>query len=138
MPNLLTQTITTALAAQLGPAVQFREGVPRNVLIQANFTYGTSGGTTVDGWVQTSVDGGATWCDVANFHFTTASARRLFNLSSATPVTSIATPSDGTLASNTSVDGLIGTQMRVKWTSTGTYVGATVLAIDVSTVRAFH
>jgi hypothetical protein len=137
MPNLLTQAFTAAQSAQLGPVVQFREGIPRNVLLQANFTYG-SGGTSVDAWVQTSVDGGTTWCDVANFHFTTSSARRLFNLSSVTPVTSIATPTDGALAANTAVDGLIGTQMRVKWTSVGTYAASTTLAIDVSTVRAFH
>lgn len=137
MPNLLAQTITTALAAQTGPVLQMIDGAPRNLLIQGNFTYG-SGGTTVDAWVQSSIDGGVTWCDMANFHVTTANFRKVFNLSSQTPVTTQATPTDGMLAANTSVDGMIGTQLRVKWTSVGTYAGGTTLAIDVNTVRALH
>lgn len=100
----------------------------RGVLLQANFTYG-SGGTTVDAYVQSSADGGVTWYDVANFHFTTASAIKLYNFSGRTPVTSIATPSDGAIAANTSVDGLLGDRLRVKWSSTGTYAGTTTLVI---------
>lgn len=137
MPNLLNQVITTALAAQIGPTLQLIDGAPRNLLIQGNFTYG-SGGTSVDGWVQSTIDGGATWCDMANFHVTTSNFRKIFNLSSQTPVTTQATPTDGSLASNTSVDGIIGVLLRVKWTSVGTYAGGTTLAIDVNTVRALH
>ena len=36
-------------------------------------------------WVQTSIDGGTTWIDVANFHFTKSAARFLCNLSSGDP-----------------------------------------------------
>jgi hypothetical protein len=138
MANLLAVTITAALTAQLSPVVQLVDGSPRNLLVQGNLTYGTSGGTTIDAWVQSSIDGGASWCDMCNFHFTTASARKVFNLSSQTPVTTIATPTDGSLAANTAVDGIVGTQLRVKWTSAGTYVGATVLSVDVNTTRALH
>lgn len=104
---------------------------PRNLTAQAVFTYG-SGGTSVDAYLQTSVDGGATWFDIANFHFTTASAKALFNLSSQTPVTTqFTTPTDGSLTANTSKDGLVGPLFRVKLMSVGTYAGGTTLRIDV-------
>jgi hypothetical protein len=100
----------------------------RGLLLQANFAYG-SGGTSVDAWVQSTADGGATWYDVANFHFTTAAAIKLANLRAQTPVTTIATPTVGTLSSNTTVDGLLGDQIRVQWSSQGTYGGTTTLTI---------
>lgn len=130
LPSL---AITTALSATAGTAWQFRNGArPRNVTVQANFTYG-SGGTTVDAYVQTTHDGGATWCDLCNFHFTTASGIKIFNLSSLTPVTTAVVPTDGSMASNTAQDGIIGSQLRVKYKSSGTYAGGTALQIDVST-----
>lgn len=133
---LPAKTITTAVTAAVTTSVeQARSSGARHALLQCNFTYGTSGGTTVDAWVQTSVDQGTTWCDVANFHFTTASLRKIYNLSALTPITSIATPVDGSLASNTSVDGILGDLWRVKYTSTGTYVGATTLQVVMVTPR---
>jgi hypothetical protein len=136
MPNLLAATITTAVSAQaVGNTLKFYEGSPRNLTIQANFTYG-SGGTSADAYVQSTVDGGATWTDLCNFHFTTASLRKMFNLSSLTPVTTQATPTSGSISANTSVDGLIGTQIRILLTTVGTYAGGTTLAIDVATARA--
>ena len=130
---------TTPITAAISPAVvttplQFLAGIPRNLAIQAEFTYG-SGGTTVDAYVQTTFDGGGTWTDIAQFHFTTASARKIFNLSALTPVTTQATPTDGALASNTAIDGIIGSQVRVKYQSAGTYAGGTALEIDVASAR---
>lgn len=131
MATLLNVTITGALANQLGSVVQIRQSGPANLAVHANFTYG-SGGTSVDAYVQTSFDGGSTWCDIANFHFLVASLRKLFNLSPFTPVTTIATPGDGALTANTAVDGVLGSLLRVKWTSVGTYAGGTKLVIDAS------
>ena len=73
---LTTLPITTAVTSQVTPALIKRDFAPESLVIQANFTYG-SGGTSADAWVQTSLDGGTTWTDIANFHFTTASARWL-------------------------------------------------------------
>lgn len=131
MTILLNTSITTAVTAVAGTAEQFREGNPESAIIQGTFTYG-SGGTTADAWVQTSVDEGGTWIDVANFHFTTASARFLYNLSALTPVTTEAAPTDGTLAANTAKDGFLGPLWRAKYTTTGTYAGGTVLRVDVA------
>jgi hypothetical protein len=132
--KLLGLTITTALSATGGTAVQFTHGSPRNVTLEAIFTYG-SGGTSADAYVQTSLDGGATWIDIANFHFTTSSLSKVVNLSSLTPVTTLTTPSDGSLSANTVVDGIIGTQIRVKYVSVGTYAGGTTLAVYANSAR---
>lgn len=135
MPNLLTATITTAVTAQVGPSVQLPGGAPAGLVVQANFFRG-SGGTTVDGWVQCTLDGGTTWTDLANFHFTTSSLRALYFLSNlVTPSAVPVTATDGTLAANTAIAGMIGPQLRVKYTTTGTYGGGSTLAIDVAPVR---
>jgi hypothetical protein len=138
--NATTLLPSTPITAAISPAVtgsvyQFATtAAPRSVTAQATFTYG-SGGTTVDAYLQTSLDGGTTWSDVANFHFTTASARKVVNLSSDTPVTTPVTPTDGTMTNNTALDGVIGTKLRVKYQSSGTYAGGTTLAIDVQGAR---
>jgi len=128
--NLLTLSPITAAVAATASSPAKLNAPPRNLCVQANFTYG-SGGTTVDAYLQTSIDGGTTWVDICNFHFTTASARFLFNLNSQTPVTTEYTPTDGSLTANTSKDGILGRQFRVKYQSSGTYAGGTTLAIDI-------
>lgn len=131
MTMLANLAITTALTAQVTLPQQMRDGNPESAILQANFVYG-SGGTSADVWVQTSVDDGQTWADVANFHFLTTSARAQFNLSALTPITTQYTPTDGTLAANTAKDGLLGPLWRVKYTTVGTYAGGTTLRVDIA------
>jgi hypothetical protein len=128
---LPTTAISNPLSATVGPTLQLN-GAPRNLTVQANFAGGTSG-SSVDAYVQTTLDGGNTWTDICNFHFTTSSARKVFNLSAATPVTSIATPSDGALSANSAQDGVLGPQFRTKYQSSGTY-SSTSLRIDVASI----
>jgi hypothetical protein len=127
--------ITTPVTLVGGAAFQFRdlttgESSRGPVSIQANFTYG-SGGTTVDAYFQTSLDGGTSWADVCHFAFTTSNATMAANISSDTPVTTPATLTDGTMTANTCQDGLMGQLIRMKWGSTGTYAGGTTLQVDV-------
>lgn len=124
---LMNETITAAQTASTKTAVS---GLARakSVALECIFTYG-SGGTTAKVWVQTSFDGGATWVDIANFAHTTSSISRAYNLSALTPLTTVYTVTDGTLADSTCKDGLIGDQLRVKFTSTGTYAGTTTCAV---------
>jgi hypothetical protein len=75
------------------------------------------------------VAGGTTWVDIANFAHTTSSLSRAYNLSAQTAVTTVYTVTDGTLADDTCKDGLIGDQLRVKFTSTGTYAGTTTMKV---------
>jgi hypothetical protein len=131
---LVNVGVTTAVTAALSPMLQVRSqsALPTNMVLQGTFTYG-SGGTSADAWVQTSLDGGTTWTDVANFHFTTASARFIYNLSSATSFTTEYIPTDGTLTANTAHDGIIGPLWRVKYTTVGVYAGSTTLRVDAFT-----
>lgn len=129
MPMLLKPTvITAAVTLALSPVLVIEPGAVRNLLLEAQLAWG-SGGTTIDAYVQTSLDGGASWIDIRNFHFATASLNQVVNHSSLTPITTAATPGDGALASNTSVDGIIGDLLRVKYKSAGTYGTSTTLAI---------
>lgn len=125
----------TAIAAAISPAAVSStvklNGAPRNLTVQANFVYG-SGGTSVDAYLQTSLDGGSTWTDIANFHFATASARKIYNFSAQTPQTTQVTPSDGSMTANTSQDGVLGPMFRVKYQSSGTYASTTTLQVDIA------
>jgi len=129
-PTLLKVIITGAVSNVTTALVQFLDGPPLNLEIQSNFVYG-SAGTTADFYVQTSFDG-TTWCDIANFHQITASAREVVNLSSLTAVTTLYACTDATLTNDTVKDGVIGPWVRVKYSSTGTYSGGTSIQIDVS------
>lgn len=131
--TLVNQTITApATIAVVQNSNLLVPDSPRSLVAQATFTYG-SGGTSVDAYLQTTIDGGASWIDIAQFHFLLVSARFVFNLSSLTAVTTQYTPTDGTLAANTAKDGILGPQFQVKLASVGTYAGSTSLRIDVST-----
>lgn len=126
--TLLNATLSTAVAADVTAGVF----VPRNGRVESLTLQGTitvaGGGTTAKAWVQTSLDGGLTWIDIANFAFTTSTAVRCYHLTAAA-VTSIATPTDGTLADSTAINGLLGDRFRVKLTTTGTYTGASSFVI---------
>ncbi len=123
MITLLDKAITAAETAALGNVFPLVNA--KSIAIQCNFAY-TSGGTTAKFYVQTSLDGGTTWIDIACFAHTTASLRRVYNLSSLTAVTSVYTATDGTLTDNTSKGGIIGNLIRVKYTTVGTYAGTSV------------
>lgn len=128
---LATTTITTAVTASLSGTSIIRNA--RALVLQAVFTYG-SGGTSAKAWVQTSIDGGTTWFDIASFAFTTSSATRVYSLDT-TAVTTIYTPTDATLTDNTVKNGLLGDRYRVKYTTTGTYAGDTTLSISATAIR---
>ncbi|HEY4722231.1 MAG TPA: hypothetical protein VII92_10315 [Anaerolineae bacterium] len=91
------------------------------------FVYG-SGGTSVRAYKQTSLDGGNTWIDIACRLFTTANATGLLNFSALTPKTTEVVPTDGALADNTAIDGILGDRSRYKVVVVGTYGGNTLFA----------
>jgi hypothetical protein len=96
--------------------------------VQASVTGYASGGTTIDLYLQTSLDSGVTWQDVANFHWTTANAVKNRNLSKLTPQVTDKTPGSLALTASTSVDGIFGDQFRWVIVSVGTYVGPILTA----------
>jgi hypothetical protein len=127
--SLADLSLTTALSAQAQTPIQNLEGILA-VTIDFKFSYG-SGGATCKVWVQVSSDDGQTWKDVACRAFAMASATKTINLSGLTPVTTAITPTDGAMADDTAQDGVLGTLMRAKVTSTGTYAN-TLLSVKIS------
>lgn len=131
MPKLLDAlAITTAQAATASTAVPLGTGSAGSLLVQIDFAYG-SGGTSGVVYVQTSLDGGSTWIDIVNMTFLLASKSRLHNLTSRTAITTPYTITDGTLASDTTKDGVIGPVYRTKLTTVGTYAGGTTITVNV-------
>jgi hypothetical protein len=129
---LLPPTTITAAGTTTTTPVQLTDHVDAEVMLSASFTYG-SGGTSVNAYVQTTLDSGATWFDIANFNFLLASAVKISEVASVTVAAANYTPTDGTLAANTVKDGLIGSALRVKTIVVGTYAGNTSLSITAVT-----
>src|SRR6266540_6604613 len=127
--SLCDLSLTTALSAVAQTPIQDLEGILA-VTIDFKFTYG-SGGTACKVWVQVSSDDGQTWKDIACRAFTTSSSTKTINLTGLTPVTTAITPTDGAMADDTAQDGVLGTLMRAKITSTGTYSN-TLLSVKIS------
>lgn len=125
--DLLPATEITAAGTVVSAPVRVQEGL-RYLALQATFAYG-SGGTTAKAFVQTTIDGGATWRDVACFAFTTASAKKFSALSAEIALAPAAAASDGALVDDTILNGLLGDEWRVKVVSTGTYAGGTTLQV---------
>ena len=127
---LPAKTITAALNPFVTDAFKFGAAFPKVITAQATFTYG-SAGTTCKAWLQTSLDDGASWIDVACFSFTTASARKIAAVNNFVAITgaAVVVPTDGTLAADAIVNGVLGRWLRVKVITTGTYADSTTLAI---------
>lgn len=117
----LSTPVTTA-ATQTTSAIIGLDGLMA-LSVDMQFIYG-SGGTTVKSYLQFSLDGGATYQDAAAAAFATASGRKQFNLSGATPKLTPNTPGDGVLTDDTAIDGVLGPTWRVKVVSVGTYGGS--------------
>jgi hypothetical protein len=120
----------TAAGTSVCTAITGLDGMTA-VTISARLAYG-SGGTTVTVYVQTSIDQGTTWIDIASILFGTASEHQVLNLSGLTPKTTFATPTDGSLTNDTAVDAILGDRLRCKVVSTGVYSGSTVLSVRAS------
>lgn len=133
--NLGDRAITTALTDEVittGVAVSgaSQEQIDRlagmsSVSLHASFVYG-SGGTTCAVIVQTSLDQGASWIDVARFDFTTANAKKVANIVASGAV---APGAVSALSVEGKLDGILGDRLRAKVTSTGTYGGNTSVSV---------
>lgn len=117
--SVITSGTSAAGAAQA--LIDQLDGM-KAVTLHARFIYGSSG-TTCAAIVQTSIDQGATWIDVARFDFTTANAQKVINLSG---LLSKAVSAVSALGSEGVFDGVLGDRLRCKVTSTGTYVASTL------------
>lgn len=125
--TLLPATTITAATTTTGQPFA-NLAAARYVALQSTLVYG-SGGTAVKVYLQTSLDGGTTWRDIICQTFTTASGKKFSAVNVDIALAASQTASDGALADDTILSGLIGDRLRVKVVSTGTYGGSTTLTI---------
>ncbi len=123
---LPTTTITAAVTGTLGRALEIRRAA-KALLLEAAFVYG-SADTTLKLWAQTRVLGG-TWRDIANFAFATTTATKWSAVYVYTALAAATAVSDAALGDDTILNGFIGDEIRVKYTSTGTYAGDTTITL---------
>lgn len=116
----------TAAGTIIGEVIDDLDGMTA-LTFEADFYYG-SGGATVKHYLQTSLNQGTTWVDIACIAFGTAAEHKLLNLSGLTPKTTQVDPTDGALTDDTAIDGILGDRLRTKTVVAGTYAGSTVLA----------
>lgn len=127
--NLLpTLSIGGAVSATATTPITNMIGV-KYLIATAVFLYG-AGGTTVKAYVQTSFDGGATWIDIMCFAFTTSAGTKVSAVTLNVALAASTVTTDGSMSDNTILNGLLGDQFRVKYVTTGTYTGATSLAVS--------
>ena len=125
MATLLPSIVlAAAVANQLSETTTVENVVA--VSLTAKFVR-AAGGATAKAWVQTSTDGDA-WADVCSFAFTTTSLNKAAALTQNVAHTH-ATIVDAALADNTLLNGRLANKYRVKYTTTGTYTGASSLEI---------
>jgi hypothetical protein len=124
--------ITTAVSADTTVSNIISLTDVKILTVEAIFTYG-SGGTTAKFWVQTRLGSSGSWTDVMNFAFTTSSGDKFSKISVNTALAAATAKTDASLADNTIVDGLLGDQIRVKYTTTGTYAGGTTALLIATT-----
>lgn len=130
--NLLPATTITGATTVTGDVFVFGPRIPEGVSFESIFAWG-SGGTTAKTYLQTSLDGGLTWFDIASQAFATAIASKVSAVSTAiAPGTQAFTPTDGSLTDNTVNNGVLGDRIRVKLVTTGTYAGGTTMAVWVA------
>lgn len=85
-----------------------------------------TGGTTIKAYLQTSVDGEATWIDIICFAFGNSAETKISKVQATNALTANTTPSDGALTDDTVLDGVIGDQCRVKYVVAGTFSAGTI------------
>ncbi len=95
-------------------------------VISVNFAYG-SGGTSLKVIIETTLNQGATWVEVARLAFTTAAAEKIVNLSALTAKTTPYAPA--ALSDDTATDGILGDRFRCRILTVGTYAGSTSLSV---------
>ncbi|MCO6178819.1 hypothetical protein [Ciceribacter sp. RN22] len=127
--SLCDQPITTAINNVALTPIQDLEGMVA-ATIEAKLSWG-SGGSSLKAYVQTTLDRGDSWIDIACFAFTTGSSIKVINLSGLTPITDAVTTSDGAMADNTCLNGILGSALRVRLVSVGTYA-TTIFGVKVN------
>lgn len=108
--------------AALSPGALSLEGA-LSVTLECAFNYGSTASPTGNVKVQTTFDGGQTWRDVARFDLAQATFVKHCNLEF---LLSKGVTSYSVLGSEGVYDGVMGNQLRILPTWTGSYAGSTL------------
>lgn len=124
-----TATVVTSGTNSAGTAVAYVGDLDGllSATFQVNFSYGSSGGTSIKVIIETSIDQGGSWVEIWRCALTTASKENLVNLSALTPKTTPVTPA--ALSDDACIDGVLGDRFRARILTVGTYVGNASLSI---------
>lgn len=96
------------------------------------------GGTAIKVYIQTSMDaiGGTavgrapqTWMDIMCFAFATTAGRKVLKVIEGTAIVADHVETDGSLADDTAVSGIIGSHVRARIVTTGTYTGTSTIDV---------
>jgi hypothetical protein len=124
MTTLLNVAITTAVTLQVGSTFQLR-GIGAGVVPSSIAAQGTcvgTVGTSMTWWLQTSFDGGGSWCDaMAGTH---TAAGRIAGIVLSSPSAGVAPTgpiNDGALAAPGVTNGMFGGLWRIKYSSVGVW-----------------
>lgn len=112
---------------RIGTGVVDLEGLTA-VTFEARFSPIGTTGTGLTAWLQTTLDQGLSYIDIARFDFGGTAEIKYANLSGLTPKTTPLNPTDGGLGPNSCVDGILGDQLVLKLSSTGTFGAGSVLS----------
>ena len=96
------------------------------------------GGTTIKVFIQTALDSvGSTtvggkpqvWFDIMCFAFTTSAGRKILKVREETAIVADHVETDGALGDDTAVSGIIGSHVRAKIVTTGTYTATSTIDV---------
>lgn len=125
-------SVTAPLAGtRVGTGVTGLDGMLA-VTFEAKLAVTGTTGTSLTAWLQTTLDQGLTFIDIARLDFGATAENKLVNLSGLTPKTAPANPTDGGLGANSCVDGLLGDQLVMKLSSSGTYGAGSLISGRIS------
>lgn len=126
---LASQPITAA-TAYVGDWFDGFEGI-ESLTAQFRLEWGGAG-SVIKCYLQTTLDDGEVPIDIGCVTFATAAKTVLYAFTKI-PVLTAVVPTNGALADDTAINGLLGPKFRVRFTSTGTaYTGSTVLTVRVN------
>lgn len=113
-----TPVTGTAIGHSTGAVINM-DGV-QHLNFQARLDAVGTNGTSAKAWLQTSLDQGTTWFDIAcaSLGGTTGAIRHGID---GRVTRQNLVPTDGALADNTVLDGVLGNRFRWKITTTGTF-----------------
>ncbi len=123
-------TAITAAETVVTAPYLFHPRSVRSAVLQSDFDYGANG-TTVKVYLQTSLDGGDKWVDVAVHAFATTDLRKVSAVSRNVARAEVVA-TDGTLSDDTELDGVLGDRIRIKYiVVAGSAYTSTTLRVDV-------